>query len=157
MVTKHELLAAVDAAFDITGRGHSSWPDPHPRMARPDEDEYSRLTSPSRWRIIGARVDAWFAAIVESGIADLERDVLVQWRDAAGPVISRTDRVVPRSRGALTLVVARSRLGDIDDAGVVLGAGDPAVCMAALPHCGCDACDSGSHSELETLDWVCRG
>lgn len=51
-----------------------------------------------------------------------------------------------RAAGALPLVVARSQLA------VTLGAGDPAVCVAWFPHCGCDACDSGSRSVLDDLD-----
>lgn len=54
--------------------------------------------------------------------------------------------------GALALVVARSRIADVPDAGVVLGAGDPAVCVDVSPDCGCDACDSGSQDELDVID-----
>ena len=43
-------------------------------------------------------------------------------------------------------------MGDVDDAGVVLGVGDPADCIAWLPNCGCDACDRGSQDEIERLD-----
>jgi hypothetical protein len=67
-------------------------------------------------------------------------------------VISRTDRAVPLVAGALPLVVRRSRLEDVDDAGVVLGIGDPAVCNTWFPECGCDACDSGSQDEVDHLD-----
>jgi hypothetical protein len=67
-------------------------------------------------------------------------------------VISRTERIVPFAAGALPLAVARSRLGDVDDAGVTLGVGDPAVCVMWFPDCGCDACDSGSQDELDRLD-----
>ena len=35
--------------------------------------------------------------------------------------------------GALPLTVARSRLGDVDDAGVILGLGDPAVAIDRFP------------------------
>jgi len=67
-------------------------------------------------------------------------------------VISRTDRIVPVVAGALPLTVARSRLGDVDDAGVILGVGDPAVCIDRFPDCGCDACDNGSHNVLDHFD-----
>ena len=59
---------------------------------------------------------------------------------------------MPLAAGALPLVVARSRIGEVDDAGVVLGVGDPAVCLARFPECGCDACDSGSQNELDNMD-----
>jgi len=35
---------------------------------------------------------------------------------------------------------------------VTLGVGDPATCVGWFPHCGCDACDGGSRSELDGLD-----
>jgi Family of unknown function (DUF6226) len=35
---------------------------------------------------------------------------------------------------------------------VILGLGDPAVCVDRFPDCGCDACDSGSQNELDHFD-----
>ena len=43
------------------------------------------------------------------------------------------------------------------DAGIVLGVGDPAECIAWIPDCGCDACDSGSANELDYLDVYMNG
>ena len=40
----------------------------------------------------------------------------------------------------------------MDDAGVTLGVGDPAVAITWIPDCGCDACDSGSQDVLDELD-----
>ena len=118
----------------------------------PLDEEYSRLLDPGKWRIVGARADAWMVALVDSGLAVVEGNVSVSWREQPGPDISRTDRVVPLATGALPLSVARSRLGDVDDAGVVLGLGDPAVLIDWFPDCGCDACDSGSRNELDHFD-----
>jgi Family of unknown function (DUF6226) len=146
-----KLLAAVDAAFEITGRGLARWPDPHADRS-PRDDEYSRLNDPGKWRLVGARADAWLVALTDTGLAAVEHDTSIQWRATPGTVISRSDRIVPFAAGALSLVVARSRLGDIDDAGVTLGVGDPAICVTWFPHCGCDACDSGSQDELDRLD-----
>jgi hypothetical protein len=146
-----ELRRAVDAAFVTTGRGCRSWPDPHPDRS-PLEEEYSRLLDPGKWRIVGARADAWLNALVDSGLAVVERNATLSWRDKPGPIISRTDRVVPVASGALALTVARSRLGVVDDAGVTLGLGDPAVRIDWFPECGCDACDSGSQNELDNFD-----
>lgn len=151
MIDEPELLAAVDGAFARTGRGLAPWPDPHPDRS-PLDEEYSRLLDPAKWRIIGARADAWLIAVVDAGLAVVAPNAALAWRSDPGPVISRTDGVVPRAAGGLPLVVARSRLGDIDDAGVVLGVGDPAVCVTWFPDCGCDACDSGSQDELDHLD-----
>lgn len=150
------LLAAVDRAFERTAAGLARWPDPHPDRSVTD-DEYSRLTDPGRWRILGARAEAWIDALVATGRADVERDATVVWAGPVGPRLRRADRVVPRVDRALTLVVARSWIGDVDDAGVVLGVGDPAVCVRFFPDCGCDACDSGAQDELDHLDVHLRG
>jgi hypothetical protein len=146
-----ELLAAVEAAFAITSQGLEPWPDPHPDRV-PLDDEYSRLSDPAKWRILGARVDAWLVALVDAAVAHVSRDVPVRWRVEPATHVSRSDRVVALAGGALPLIVAHSRLGGIEDAGVTLGVGDPATCVAWFPRCGCDACDSGSESELDDVD-----
>ena len=110
------------------------------------------MTDAKKWRIIGARADAWVIALVDAGLATVERRTEVAWRVPLSTVISRADRVTPRAAGALPLVVARSQLADVEDAGVTLGAGDPAICVTWFPHCGCDACDSGSRDVLDDLD-----
>jgi hypothetical protein len=151
VVVESELVSAVDEAFVRTGRGLQPWPDPHPDRA-PLDEEYSRLLDPAKWRIIGARADAWLEALVEADLATVEHNATVEWVERPGPTITRADRVVPVAAGAIPVVVARSRIDDADDAGVVLGVGDPAVCVAWFPQCGCDACDSGSQDELDRLD-----
>lgn len=118
----------------------------------PADDEYSRLTNPGRYLILGARIEAWLDALTRLGLAVVERDAEIEWVQAPGTILSRVDRAIPRVAGALPLVMARSQLGDVDDAGITLGVGDPAVCVTWLPDCGCDACDSGSQSELDRLD-----
>lgn len=150
-MSQFRIVAAVDAAFEVTGRGLAPWADPHPDRS-PRDEEYSRLEDPAKWRIVGARAEAWMVAAVELGLATVERRAAVEWRKQPGTIISRTDRVIPLAPGALPLVVARSRLGDVDDAGVTLGVGDPAICVALFPDCGCDACDSGSQDVLDDLD-----
>jgi hypothetical protein len=64
---------------------------------------------------------------------------------------------VPRVVDGLPLIVARSQLGPVDDAGVTLGVGDPAVVIRWIPDCGCDACDSGSQDVLDELDEAILG
>jgi hypothetical protein len=156
MITEHELLTAVDAAFEITGRGLTPWPDPHPDRS-PRGEEYSRLLDPAKWRILGARAEAWIEVLGDSSSATVERNVPVEWPVEPGPVITRTDRLVPSAAGALPLLVARSRLEDIHDAGITLGVGDPPVLVSLFPDCGCDACDSGSQNELDELDRYITG
>lgn len=151
MVTELDVLAAVDTAFNVTSRGLASWPDPHPDRS-PLDDEYSRLADPGKWRIIGARADAWLVAVGDVGLATIERQAPVRWAALPNTVVSRTDRATPHAKGALPLVLARSQLDGVADAGITLGVGDPAICVAWFPHCGCDACDSGSQDVLDDLD-----
>jgi hypothetical protein len=146
-----DLVAAVEAAFEVTSRGLASWADPHADRS-PLDEEYSRVSDPAKWRIVGARADAWMVALEGAELAGVERDVGVRWREPAGPTITSTDRLVPHVAGALPLVVARSRIEDVDDAGLTLGVGDPAQCITWIPECGCDACDSGSDNELAVVD-----
>ena len=150
-MVEDQLRASVDLAFDAAGRGMPPWPPPHPDRP-PLEVEYSRVTDAKKWRIIGARADAWVIALVEAGLAEVERLTVIPWRVPPTTVISRADGVIPGAAGALPMVIARSQLAEIPDAGVTLGVGDPAVCVAWFPHCGCDACDSGSRDVLDDLD-----
>lgn len=145
------LVATVERAFTQTSAGLARWPDPHPDRS-PADEEYSRLLDPAKWRIVGARADAWLVALVDAGLAVVEPDAAITWRTKPGPVISRAERAVPLAAGALPLIVAHSRLGEVDDGGVVLGIGHPAACITWFPDCGCDACDSGSQNELDHLD-----
>jgi len=117
----------------------------------PDE-AYSRVTDPAKWRILGVRTDAWVTALVGAGLAMVEPDATVTWTSRRRPVIFRAERAIPVVAGALELVVGHSQIGDVDDAGLVLGVGDPADCVNWFPDCGCDACDSGSQNELDHLD-----
>jgi len=151
VVTESELLAAVETASAITGAEMAPWPDPHPDRS-PADDEYSRLTNAAKWRLLGARADAWITATTDLGLARLERNVAVQWATKPASSVSFTDCLVPRRADALVLVVARSVLGEIDDAGVTLGVSDPAICTGLFPDCGCDACDSGFQDEIDHLD-----
>ena len=152
MIELRELETAVESAFGQTGRGLARWPDPHPDHSAVPEEFYSRCTNPAKWRILAARTDAWLIALVETGLATVERDATVTWTSAPGPVISHAERAVPVAVGALELVVAHSRIDDVADAGLVLGVGNPAEYIELFPDCGCDACDSGSQNELDHLD-----
>lgn len=146
-----QLLVDVDTAFDATAHGLRRWPDPHPDRS-PLEEEYSRLLDPGKWRIVGARVDAWIEALVAAGLAEVQHDVSVDWAVDSGTDVHRTDRVSPRRDGALPLIVTRNQLGGVEGAGVTIGAGDPAVAVEMIPDCGCDACDSGSQDVLDQVD-----
>jgi len=146
-----ELVGAVDAAFVETGRGLAGWPNPHPDRL-PLDEEYSRVTNPYKWQILAARADAWLAALADAGLAEIEEETNVAWEEPPRLEPNRAYRARPRAPGALPLVVAMERLEGIDDAGVSLGVGDPAVLLLATPGCGCDACDSGSQDALDEFD-----
>ena len=156
MATVTELVEAVETAFAVTGRGLRTWPDPHADRS-PSDDEYSRTTDAARWRIVGARADAWLVALEGAGLARVDRGAEVTWVTEPGTRMSSADRAVPHRSGALPLVVARSAIGDVHDAGITLGVGDPATCIGWLPDCGCDACDSGSQNELDQVDQIILG
>jgi hypothetical protein len=152
LIELRELEAAVESAFGRTSRGLARWPDPHPDHSAVPDELYSRCTNPAKWRILAARADAWLIALVDARLATVVRDARVTWTSEPGPVISRSERAVPVAADALELVIAHSRIDDVDDAGLVLGIGNPAECVDRFPDCGCDACDSGSQNELDHLD-----
>ncbi|MCP3860553.1 MAG: hypothetical protein GY704_12960 [Phycisphaeraceae bacterium] len=146
-----ELLVEVDRLLNRDSGATPGWADPHPNQS-PADDEYSRVTNSAKWRIVGAWADAWLNALAVLNLARIERDVTVEWIEPPSTVVTRLDRAVPRVPGALPLVLARSRIEDVDDAGVTIGVGEPAVVLALIPDCGCDACDSGSQDALDELD-----
>ena len=152
MVTVPALRYAVEDAFAETGRGLEPWPDPHPDR-EPLEEEYSRSLDPGKWRIVAARADAWCAAAERLELAGWERDVEASWADRALGQHRhlRVDRLAPYRPGAVQAVLAYA-----GDEGMrtmlTLGLGDPAVVVALVPVCGCDACDSGSQDALDELD-----
>lgn len=110
------------------------------------------MTDTEKWRILGARADAWLEVLAVAGLARVETDVEIDWAEEPGTIITPTDRAVPHQTAAPSLVVGRSRIESVDDAGVPLGVGDPAILLDAVPACGCDACDHGSEPDLRELD-----
>jgi hypothetical protein len=147
-----DLQRALEITFLTTNRDATLWPDPYPDRSAVPEEAYSRLTNPAKWRILGNRTEAWSIALAQFELATIEPDANITWLAQPGPGIIRAERVVPIVAGALELVIAHSRIGDVSDAGVVLGVGDPTECINWFPDCGCDACDSGSENELDHLD-----
>lgn len=146
-----DLMAAVDAAFVETGRGLPGWPDPHPdRM--PLDEEYSRVANPQRWEILAARAEAWFKALADAGLAEIETEAAVAWQEPPRIPVARTIRAVPLAPGAIPLTVAMTSFDDVEWPSVTLGAGDPAAFVAMAPDCACDACDTGSQGALDELD-----
>ncbi|WP_432573235.1 DUF6226 family protein [Kineococcus sp. SYSU DK005] len=152
------IRTAVEAAFAVTGAAAPGWPDPHPDLhEETDPAEYSRCLDPGKYRILTARTRAWTRALSELGLAEVEvlepGRAASAWREGAGAhAPTRTHRLRPHRPGALPLLVGRRGFGGYEDNVVVLGAGEPAVLLAHVPACGCDACDDGSAALLEELD-----
>ena len=122
MATIEDLLKAVGQRFAERPSELAVWPNPHEDRA-PAEEEYSRATNPERWRILGARVDAWVAALVDAGLASVEQVPVddIRWEESPHTLISSAVRVLPYCMGARPLVVARSQIGDVPDTGITLG------------------------------------
>lgn len=149
-----ELLDRVEAEFARTAHGLEPWPDPWGAHRRDPEWEvpgeaYSRVTDPDKWRLIGARFEAWIAALVRLGGAEREVVDAPVWAEELNRSYTTVERVVPRAAGAVSFTVGRL---EVDAPGVVLAMGDPLVVIEHFPDCGCDACDSGSDAEIEVID-----
>lgn len=150
------VCTAVVEAFAETGAATAPWPDPH-QPGQPAPDEYSRCLDPAKYRIVGARVEAWLRAVSELGLAIVSavEDVGTVWREEPPyrvPMVTEARWVRPRRSGALPLLVCLRSFDGVPDNVVTLGAGEPAVEVATLPDCGCDACDHGADQLLEELD-----
>ncbi len=147
------LVGAVDQAFAMRDPALATWPDPQAGGRESLPEEYSRITDAAKWRILGARVDAWVRVLLDRQLAAVHPIDLreITWAPLL-PRLTSAVRVVPVAAGALPLIVARNASGDVPDAGIALGLGDPAECVGWFPHCGCDACDNGSEPVLDTLD-----
>jgi hypothetical protein len=148
-----ELDYALTEAFAVTGASTPPWPDPHPDR-NPPEEAYSRLLDPAKYRILGARAEAWIAALTHEGLADAEEvtDPNAAWREKPTVPLTRAVRLRARRPGTVPLLLGFAGLQGVPDAVVLVGAGEPAVQFELIPDCGCDACDSGSQDLLDTLD-----
>jgi hypothetical protein len=148
------LRQAVAEAFAVTGATTPSWPDPHPDGQAPLEEEYSRCLNPGKYRILVTRLDAWVQALTELGlgVVDEVQDLDQAWRDGPVDDVHRGVWVRPVRAGAVPLLLGFQTMDDVPDAGVVLGAGEPAALLVSQPDCGCDACDDGSDYLLDEID-----
>ena len=151
------LLADVDRAFVVTGAATPGWPDPHPGMASPLEEEYSRVTDVGKYRILESRVDAWIDALGHAGYARAAEVSTPRWLGDDQPPDRhvRVRRIDPVAPGGLCLLVADTQVDGERfglDVGICGSDADDAVLVARVPPCGCDACDSGSEDLLDELD-----
>lgn len=154
-----ELQARVDSRYEqllLPG-----WPDPHPGMTSPKDEEYSRVTDPGRYSIVHARARTW-ATVLEDADLGVRSETLAP-APAAGVLANSFDRgvrLVPRQSGALPLLLLERDVPTQPDQAplAVLGiaVARPEVVVERQPDCGCDACDSGSGDLLEAVDATIR-
>lgn len=154
---RDQIRAAVEANYTRTRADLTQWPDPHGWDQEPRQEEYSRVSHPERYLLLGVRVDAWLAVLVGRGIAEVE-DIGADasaWSARVVPLIDRTrqQRITPRhSPNAASLLISRQRREDVADLFLAIGMGDPAELIGLVPFCGCDACDDGSEPLIEQID-----
>lgn len=164
-----DLLDAVEARFE-PARSVADWDDPHddPRAPygrrEPVEAEYSRLSHPERYAVVGERRQAWVDELVGRGLAEVEevappRSLVMGERVSGGDGwllrphagVDRVQVVRPRRRGALPLVLGGVGTTAEHEA-LVVATGTPFVEVDLVPDCGCDACDQGSAELLREVD-----
>jgi hypothetical protein len=156
-----ELQAEVAERYERLGL--PSWPDPHPHLTPPREEEYSRVTDGGRYRIGHARMRIWADVLTEllDGVgteplrgADLA-DGGRPWSFDSGVRItaSRPDTLP-------VVLLERTVSADGDDGGLSvaqIASVWPGPALASEPGCGCDACDDGSAYYLEQIDDAIAG
>ncbi|SFC50735.1 hypothetical protein SAMN04487968_107105 [Nocardioides terrae] len=136
-----DLLADVAERYDRMGMPF--WPDPHPGLASPREEEYSRVTDGGRYGIVHARARAWTETLRELLGAEAEPD-------------GRTTTLVSPRRRTLPLLLIEEHVAltaEEDHLPLLrVAVVDPTWEVDREPDCGCDACDSGSDDLLEAID-----
>lgn len=149
-----ELLVDVDEAFAVTGAQTPGWPNPYKDGPDPDESAYERSTNPEKYLIVVARAQAWTKVLLDRGWA--REASPVRWALRPGDSGGADTVLQSATDGAVPLVLTTHTPVDSDHPfNVTIAAGNPAVRLATLPDCACDACDSGSANVLEEMDtWV---
>jgi hypothetical protein len=155
VVSLGELRAQVVVSYSRLGM--PSWPNPHPGMASPREEEYSRVTDPARYGIVHARARVWADRLGD--VPGVQVETLAPAPlDAEGHLgrFDRGVRVTSSRPGTLPLLLLERDAGlpDLEAPLAVLHISvvRPEVAVAMLPDCGCDACDFGSDDLLEAVD-----
>lgn len=133
-----ELLARVRHAFEELSGDTPGWDDPWPDRDVP-ESAYSVVSQPDKWRIVGARAEAWSTVLVGADLAVREPSVAGEWTlrptaDGAEPLLVRGRESI---RGQATYLE--------------LQLGEPPLPLLGAD-CQCDACDSGSQDLLDAID-----
>ena len=155
MVRLAELQAQVAAGYDRLGM--PSWPNPHPGMTQPRDEEYSRLTDPERYRIVHARARVWAETLGD--LPGVEVEALAPASPDDEGDARRYDRGVRLvsplpDRLPLLLLEHDGRWPGLERSPAVLHISvvRPEIGLAMVPDCGCDACDLGSDDLLDVID-----
>ncbi|WP_248122371.1 DUF6226 family protein [Micrococcus lacusdianchii] len=135
-----------------------AWAPPHPHR-EPRAEEYERVSDPGRYRVVQLRARLWRDALVAAGArvtpVDVAPDVGTGADVGTGPV-DRGVRLDPPTgaAGALPILLLEADVtvpeGVLPVVRISLSA--PEDVWAALPDCGCDACDEGSEDLLQAID-----
>lgn len=143
-------MRTVEREYGALALATVSWPDPHANGVPVLDEEYSSVTAPARYRIVGGRADAWELALTGLGLASAEpTDVPHGWN----VVGSTATRLVPMAQGALPLIVVRGEFEDTPETVIAIGVdAETPLQLALWPDCGCDACDNGSECLLQDID-----
>lgn len=155
MGSQADLQASVAADYGLLAM--PSWPDPHPGMAPPRADEYTRVTQPERYGIVHARAHAWGRAL--AALPGVEADTLAPAPLDANGHLGNFDRGIrltsPRPGTLALLLLERDAPLTQQDATLPvlhISVVRPEISVMMLPVCGCDACDSGSEDLLRAID-----
>lgn len=146
-------MTEVTRRFDAHPSGGTRWYDPHEHRDISDE-EYSRVSEPERYAVVGARARSWIDALKALELGTAQNVEAPPW--AYGPADARAVLVTPVTANALPVLIVLGSTEGTEDA-VALGVGDPAVLIGTEPFCGCDACDSGSDNLLSAIDDLFTG
>lgn len=154
MTTVTELQARVASSYERLGL--PTWADPHPAMASPRDEEYSRLTDAARYRIVHARARAWATTLADALGVRSEALEPAPATDADAEPFDRGVRLVPRHSDALPLLLFERDVHTQPDQGTLavltIAVARPDIVVETQPDCGCDACDSGSSDLLGAVD-----
>jgi hypothetical protein len=147
------LLPAVEAAFSRLRGDLADWPAPHPEGPPPAGEGHRRTSDPDRYRLLGARADAWVDAVVGAGLGSatpVPPDGIA-W--VGNEYLRPTRASVLRGRdGTLPVVVAWAPIDRAGDALVLVGVGEPTHLLDRQPGVGPDLWDTGSADLLGALD-----
>ena len=132
------------------------WPDPHPGMSSPADEEYSRVTDGGRYRIVQERSRLWAAEL--GAVPGVTAAPLAESDVEPDPhrIFVSGTRLTSERAGTLPLYLLELDVRLTEEEGSLpvlrIGVGRPEIVVQSLPDCGCDACDSGSEDLLTTID-----